>query len=277
MQNFEIVPEVNYEPYIYRRSLENPTDKMAYRKVPKSRGRAGNLAAFLMIAVLFCFTFFVADLYSNNGILAVWQDKNDTISETFYVYCVASYHSNSQGLVSAEAVKDTGGAGYLFLDGKYYIAAAIYKTETEAEKVKNATSNLGGTVYCLSVPDPNLEWCAAKHKNKVKKAISAAYLMYDSLYEISVRLDEGNIDLIDVIAKINVLSEQIKTLTDDYVNSVSSQKEFGYVKVKTYLLVLDALLSNVRAEILAGKNASGAVRYAYCCALFLAQATAKSL
>ena len=165
----------------------------------------------------------------------------------------------------------------MFFDGKYYLAAAIYKTRGDAEKVKKDTANSGGLIYELTVSDPKLEWCRGGNKSAVKRAVTAAYDLYDGLYDVSVRLDDGNLDMVDAIAKINVLAANLDELTADFEETIKNENKFGYVKTKTYLLILSALLDNAKSEILAGANASGAVRYAYCTALFLASSTAKSL
>ena len=269
--------DVNYEPYMFFRRGRPQQDREEVAEPKERPHRARTLVAVLMIAVLFCLSIFVADLYANEGILAVWKDKNEDASKTFFVYCVDSYHQNAQGLMSAGEVKNMGGAGYLFFDGKYYLAAAIYKTREDAEKVKKDTANSGGLIYELTVSDPKLEWCRGGNKSAVKRAVVAAYDLYNGLYDVSVRLDEGNLDMVDAIAKINVLAANLDKLTADFEETIKNENKFGYVKTKTYLLILSALLDNAKSEILAGANASGAVRYAYCAALFLASSTAKSL
>lgn len=276
MERYE-TDDVNYEPYMffrYGRKKESETENLPH-DTDKSRGK--KLIAVLTVAVLFCLSIFVADLYANDGILAVWKDKTEDVSKTFYVYCTDSFRQNSQGLIAAKEVKNAGGAGYLFFDRKYYLAASVYVLQTDAETVRKNTANAYGSVYELNVKNPELKWCDEKHKSAVKKAIVSAYDMYDALYDVSVKLDTGELNIVDAVAKINVLQANIDELTSDFDTITKSNNKFGYEKVKTYLCILSALSANAKAEILAGVNPSGAVRYAYTAAVFLASQTTKSL
>ena len=87
--------DVNYEPYMFFRRGRPQQDWEEAAEPQQRPHRARTLVAVLMIAVLFGLSIFVADLYANEGILAVWKDKNEDVSKTFYVYCVDSYHQNA--------------------------------------------------------------------------------------------------------------------------------------------------------------------------------------
>ena len=93
--------DVNYEPYMFFRRGRPQQDREEAAEPKERPHRARTPVAVLMIAVLFCLSIFVADLYANEGILAVWKDKNEDVSKTFFVYCVDSYHQHAQGLMSA--------------------------------------------------------------------------------------------------------------------------------------------------------------------------------
>lgn len=124
--------------------------------------------------------------------------------------CFALQMGAYDGAVGAESaaigVRQSGGAGYIWQDGKYRVLAAGYLSQADAEKVRDQLK-AGGTdsvVYAYQAPGIKMDVLAtAEQVNCLKQTLSTIEQIIASVETLSMDLDTGKITAED--AKVTLL------------------------------------------------------------------------
>ena len=143
-------PYYGDEPHIIQK---RPQNRRGYRSnYGKNRGRG--LRVFLVLAVFAIIP--VAATYAFLSKTEVVAGKTYRVkAETRYFLVTGTYDSIADANLAAAIVKERGGAGYIFNDGKFRIVAAVYKdkktAETVAVKQKSETE-----IYPITIKETTL-------------------------------------------------------------------------------------------------------------------------
>lgn len=129
--------------------------------------------------------------------LAAVSCSAESISYTaafYFVYCYEA-DGDDEAESLAQAVRSIGGAGYsLGYDGKYYIAASCYYSQTSALSVCESLNRRGLSCGVLTAKRESFTLTtssARKNSQSLKGAIDSLYGFGKVLYECAAALDTG--------------------------------------------------------------------------------------
>jgi len=178
-------PYYGDEPHIIQK---RPQNRRGYRSnYGKNRGRG--LRVFLVLAVFAIIP--VAATYAFLSKTEVVAGKTYRVkAETRYFLVTGTYDSIADANLAAAIVKERGGAGYIFNDGKFRIVAAVYKdkktAETVAVKQKSETE-----IYPITIKETTLGSDKA-----IAKSLAAALNVYDEIFRdltaVTEEYEKGN-------------------------------------------------------------------------------------
>lgn len=178
-------PYYGDEPHIIQK---RPQNRRGYRSnYGKNRGRG--LRVFLVLAVFAIIP--VAATYAFLSKTEFVAGKTYRVkAETRYFLVTGTYDSIADANLAAAIVKERGGAGYIFNDGKFRIAAAVYKdkktAETVAVKQKSETE-----IYPITIKETTLGSDKA-----IAKSLAAALNVYDEIFRdltaVTEEYEKGN-------------------------------------------------------------------------------------
>lgn len=128
------MPEVDYSRFVYEREKEEITEPRLLRKDKKKSG--GNVL-FVIVTVIICFALVIlaVDIFSNGKIAS---SVSASLRKNDYEYYVVATEKQDKGAAYSKsmAVKQGGGAGYVFTDGKkIYVFYSVFYNEADAKAV----------------------------------------------------------------------------------------------------------------------------------------------
>lgn len=192
----------------------------------------------------------------------VWFARTDgklTVNERNYGFIsMGKYDNLSEASARADSVRNNGGAGYLYGEGKYEVVAACYPNKTSAAEVCERLVGAGETasVFSLSRPKISIEK-PNKNADVLSVMLAKPDKIFDELYEISVKTDTKEISeaaALYAVVKLNVS-------VDEYAQKCSGMEtEAGKYLNKLFLSLAASLsgLANVK------ENVAQSVKYALC-------------
>ena len=235
-------------------------------------GRSGKTNfAIGMIAMLVCFGLVVviADALSGGYIIdkAVGLFTGKVTSKTYYAIELASFDDpNSARLMSSE-VRAAGAGGYVINDDIYRVIAEVYPSKGDALSV-SAKLNLNGyvtSIYEIRIGEVNYDLFPVSTRNSTKKIIKYADEMYESLFDISTKIDKGVYDFVGAKTAVKELSVRIDNMLVDYVASVDEQIDNENVhKVRMQVTAVVGALDNISTESTSARDMVSDVRYISC-------------
>ncbi len=112
----------------------------------------------------------------------------------FWFVSMGEYSELSEASSRAEAVVNSGGAGYLHGDEKYNVAASCYANKSDAVSVKERLTGEGETASVFSVSCPKIAIDKPKkNATLLKDLLARPAALFDELYSISVKTDTKEI------------------------------------------------------------------------------------
>ena len=168
-----------YDPY----GTERP---YIIEKPRLSARRSGRLlGAVVLVAVAAVIGVFAWRHFAGGGVTVKGR--------TFYAVYTSETAVESEAQSAAAAIKAAGGSGYVYNDGTYKIIAAVYPDAASADAVAERLSAEGTKAARLELEVPRLRLDVADEAARTRLAAAVYYTygeLYDSLYEISLGLDE---------------------------------------------------------------------------------------
>ena len=171
-----------------------------YKKTENRRGD-GRLLFSAAVAVMICVAVFVFASLGGTGVKIILS------AEEIHAVCFGEFESEASALRNAAVLRQRGGAGYVYLDKKYFVLAVGFRESKDAQSVaaKSAASNETAGVIKLASPKAVINFeGTAKQGAAVKRMLDLFPLTFDGISELSLSLDRGLLTQNDVFAGINV-------------------------------------------------------------------------
>ena len=176
----------------------------------------------------------------------------------FWFVSMGEYAELGEASSRAEAVVNSGGAGYLHGDEKYSVAASCYANKAVAISVKERLESKGETasVFLLSCPQIAIDK-PKKNAELLKELLARPAALFDELYSISVKADTKEIS--EAAAQYAAL--KMSVACEEYAReSMALGDDAGKYLNSLFTAMKESLDVLARAE----KNISQSVKYALC-------------
>lgn len=238
-----------------------------YNKKGKTKNK---ILAILFVIVSIAIVVFFSISFSNFlTISKIVNINTNYINEPKTLYAISLFKSqkSDDAFTYAQDVKKQGGAGYVYnYNSSYYVITSVYKTISDANKVKNSLqdNSINAELISIDLPSLNLKaTLSTKSREVLTNSLNLFYNSYSKLYKLSIEYDKQNIDLIKI-------KEEFKTLFDDNnktiqnYNTYFNQSTNVYVLyTKIYLNKLNNLIKNCES-VDESVNISSFIKETYC-------------
>ena len=160
------------------------------------------------------------------------SDKITVPAKTFYAIQSGVFDDKQNAQTEADAVKQRGGAGYVYEDnGKYRVLMSVYKTEDEAKTVKDKLLNdekLSTIVKPIEQKELTFSITATTEQIEgIKDCFTQLHEIEDSLLSVILENDKNTDvkeELTGLLTKINTINTTFTQLTQGSTdNEVLSQ------------------------------------------------------
>ena len=174
-------------------------------------------------------------------------------ARTYWLVSMGEYNDSNSATARADEVRLAGGAGYIYGDKSFVVAASCYASEDDARTVSSRIDGSG--VYAISCPALTVSK-PKKGKAKLKEMLALPAKIFDELYDISVKLD--TLQIAESAAKYAVLKLSVACAT--YASQcVEIEGEAG-----SYLYGLLSFFAEKTENVASGGDAGQGIKYALC-------------
>jgi hypothetical protein len=237
----KIKPKGYLSEYTYKKSAKKNRTKV--KKLPHKL-----FFGAIIFVTLFILVFF-ANIFSN--IITpgrIQLNRGEKIAKEHYIYAVElnNFDNIQQANDTSEGYKEQLAAGYVLNDnGTYRILASMYQTRSNAESVvENLKENdINGAIIPIKLPALYLNLTLNKEEvDKVKQIMKTWYDAYVALYDLSVKLDKGEITVEQSQVELEQLKSNFETIINEFYNKFEVVKDSELIYIKIYLnMFLDKL------------------------------------
>ena len=237
------------------------------RKIEKKEKiKQGFKHKYLTVICVLCISvallFLSVEYFSPIGIVNEIKSFSKSETKGFSLYAVSfgTFENLEAARNSAMAIRSSGGGGYILFDGVYNVLASAYKSEEEASKIANINT---AKVVEIKITPPSEKDFSIKIRDSAKKTFSFKESLFETLYDISTKLDLGEITKEEAIARIKIARDDFKLLIEDYIDNY---KQDGNDKALSYCAKLTTaleLLNNLLNEKLERPSLLADIRYSY--------------
>lgn len=139
-------------------------------KVYRGRRRGKVFFAFLLVVLCFAILFVSADMFSGGAVLDALKETFGPGQETYYFVARGVYSQKNRAETEASAVRENGGAGYLYRTANgYYVVLYSHGTKKNAELAKGNDSSL--EIIEIRIREPEDDGLSEAQKKLCKEAL----------------------------------------------------------------------------------------------------------
>lgn len=201
--------------------------------------------ALIICTVVLCFmvTLGLCYLYSGDAFLNLFTTEKTT---SYYAITAGGYSDLTLARSTAAIVRDRGGAGYVrTADEQIEILLAVYPDEETANDVLTKLNDQSAYVKEIEMSKGEFDWLSSKIKDDVTAALSYFETTYDTLYDLSNKLNANELELADAKNQIDVLYGKINDIKTDFYSNTADFSEAELTEIKVALVTALALIDNI--------------------------------
>jgi hypothetical protein len=250
--------------------IEYHEDIKILKKSVKSRIKSIFIFFLFVFIVVGCF--FTANYLSsaltvgNLGGFLVYGDTSLKIEKkSLWAVVMGEYSSLEEAEKVSLGAMVRGAGGYIWHEGSYFVIGNIYPNMLDAEKV---LQNLKDSSYDIKIkeivfPKLTLDFDAYENTDMgvIKKSIFSFDEVYESLYEMSIKLDMKEITNYAVSSMISDKRGEIKSRIVSIQSLINTSDNY-LGKIQEYLVKLDTLLDATIIKTIDGNVANYSLKYA---------------
>jgi len=208
------------------------------------RGRRKKQVFFSFVLVILCFAivFASADLFSGGAVMETLKETfgSDHL-DTHYFVAKGVYTLKTKAEAEAVAVRENGGAGYLYNTGSgYYVILYSFDNRKTAETAKGTDSSL--EIIEINVRKPEEDGLTDAQKTICEDALKLITGDIESLYAIIASLSTG------ALAKEAAL-DTLTGMRNDLLNKKEELIISGIAAGNAYLNILEPLFGGLDAIV----------------------------
>ncbi len=235
------------------------------------RGKAKGIT-ITICAILMCVSILLlsVDFFSAKGIVGELKTVLSLSKETagtYYAVNMGSFNTLSEARQLSDGIRSRGAAGYITYNGKYNVLAACYVNYDDAKTIADGN---GAAIYAIRVFPKNKKNFPSKLREEFENAAGYEKTVYDTLYLLSNRLDEGTLNESDCIASIAELKMRVKADTDRFIELSETYSDEYTQEFRVGIIACLAALDNLTNTSLIRPNLLCDIRYTYIMVLNLA-------
>lgn len=231
-------------------------DKKRKKRVVKRK--TGGLTPLSLVVILVFTATIIALLWA---VSPLFEKSGQVGGKNWYFVCVYTETTSEKAQISANSVRERGGAGYVINDGKYRITASVYDSEKDAKKVAKTID--GSTVYTLKIDAislPNFD--DEKVKNEIKNAFSFYERIYEEINGVVTRYEEKKIEESVLAYALEKCKNEVTSLRE---KMQAVYNETGLSCLNALCDYLDGVVGDLTTAITDGNGSmSSRVRYLLC-------------
>lgn len=202
----------------------------------------------------------------NLGAFVVFGDTKIKInSRSYYAITLGEYEDKMKAEQVALGSNIQGAGGFVWEDGeKFWVIGNVYSTQSDAEKVmenlKDSKYSVAIKVISMSKLNINMEMYNNEDMDIINNAFEIFDIIFDKLYDFSVRFDKGEITNLAVSSGLSELKGKVKGIIIDVQNLIS--KGDGVLsKVQTSLVKSDELLDQTIIKTIDNSGTNYSLKY----------------
>lgn len=243
------------------------SDKSNNIKNKNSKIKKRFVLVVLVLVIGFISCLLISDAISGGYIIdsAVKKIFNEQIAKSYYAVEIASFNDIDSARITSEEIRASGGSGYVIHDNELYrVIAEIYAEEKQAASV-SAKLNLAGyvtSVYKIEFKEINYSLFPISVRNITRNVMKYQEIMYQTLYEVSQKLENAEIDFGTAKVEIKALKSQISNMLVEYESNVDNEIDNKYVlKVRMQLNAMAGALDNLCGDSVNNDRLLSDIRY----------------
>lgn len=236
-------------------------------KRPKNYKIRRNFTLVVMTLIVgFIACLLIADAVSGGYIIesAIKGIFNSNTGTSYYAVEIASFNDVDSARITSEEIRASGGSGYVVHDQVYRVIAEVYSEEKQAESV-SAKLNLAGyvtSVYQIKIGEINYSLFPISTRNITKAVMKYQEKMYQTLYEVAQKLENGEIDFATARVEVKTLKSEIKSMLVEYESNVDNEIDNKYiVKVRMQVNAMSGALDNICGDSVNNDRLLSDIRY----------------
>ncbi len=234
---------------------------------------------FSFILFVVCFGLFFAEVFSSavsNGTISVFSSPNNISykPQNLYVLSLGEYNEKQKAEEVANVAGSWGAAAYIAeINDKFEVVGSVYSTFEDSENVRKnlQLTNYNTKTFELKYKKVNfgIKDITKQDKLAIKDALKCFDKAYKDLYDISIKIDKGEVTNIVGSGLVNTVKSEIRvkqlnlnTINLTYNNEVIS-------KISQTLIKLEDALDLCVNQLLANSYINHSIKYCLCESVFL--------
>lgn len=258
--------EQNTEPHTVVDMRRNVRDDY------KPKKKRGKNIAITICAIIMCMSILLlsVDFFSAKGIVeelrGVFSFSKETCTN-YYAINMGSFNTLTEARNMSDAIRNQGAAGYITNNGTYNVLAACYLNYEDAKAIADANS---ATIFTIRVFQKNKKNLPVKLRDSYQLTVGYEKTVYDSLYSLSNRLDENEINEDDCRQTIIELKGRIQSKTKDFMDLSADYTDEYTLEIRVSIIACLSAIDNLTNSSLIRPNLLCDIRYTYLMILNLA-------
>ena len=145
-------------------------------------------------------------------------------------------------------LRKKGGAGFLIKnDSSYDVICALYPTKEDAEKVMNALQKENPSVGLVLV---NVPYLKKSFPSNLSKSLEIYKMCFGQLYDISNKLDKGEITFSDAIYFTKILKTEVNSVSESVkYTALNEEYKDEYIKILSGISMAEGCVSNITEAV----------------------------
>lgn len=190
-----------------------------YREYKKKTTHKNGLAFSILIILIILLTGFV-----------IFINPTTSSNYEFYFVVANSFPTYSQANTLSQEIQNSGGAGYVHLDKKYYVLINFYQYETDAN---NVIKNLKDTypnvdIYTISAKKfKNIQNFNKKQNKSIENLSNFIKNTINQLSDLSIQYDKKELNSNQLLTKFTSIESEYNTLFNDVLKQFKTDSKFN--------------------------------------------------
>ncbi|MDR2046406.1 MAG: hypothetical protein LBP79_00620 [Clostridiales bacterium] len=238
----------------------NADGKKNFARVATRLARPKKIAAAVCALVIAASFALLAADYAGGGAVSAGVGLGN-YAITYYAVCLGEFDDLGEAKSAAAEIMRRGAAGYVIRDKNYKLAAAVYVSQADAERIAERNKNSGAFVYKISLKKVNLNAYSESERRLAERLLGYGGMVYGELYALSNALDGGRTETASARNKIRALQSEIAVLADETDSAPSAAPIFS--KIKNDLIAASAAIAYLLTDAALEPSLTANIRYTY--------------
>lgn len=218
--------------------------------VKRKRGFVRKLFSFLLILCLafgvvvsadYIGSFIATGSFSSN----IFAKKKESI--TYYLLSLGSFETLDEAQEMAYDSSESGSAGYVWQQEKYFVIASAYKNRKDAEKVLEGIEGYAPEIIEIT--------CSTIKYSEIVDGLNDVFA---DVYTISSRVDKSKMTAVVASSEMNRLKNDVAVMT----GKCSAMQDEKSDEITTILSSLQSSMENASIQLLCNTNYSYIIKNA---------------